>query len=140
MVRKFLMIGIVSLLLASCVSEQGVDPYFARFLEQDFAILARTKELLATEARWDRNGEQTCPQNAEKWSLFCALMQASRDVAGDFELRRPALTEVRGAIKDVTGKNFDRRLLDFNNDSATTFQDVRAVLDRAGKRLAASRG
>ena len=124
------------MLMPACASETGVRPGLATALQQDFSILARTEELLSSEPRWDRNGTQSCPSDATQWSLFCALMKASRDVAGDFQLRRPALNEVRGALQDITGQSYDRRLLDFNNDPNTEFADIRAVLDRAGERLA----
>ena len=49
-----------------------------------------------------------------------------------------ALQEVRFAIEDVTGgREFEHRLMDFNNLPETTFEDVKEVLAVARRRVAA---
>lgn len=41
--------------------------------------------------------------HAARRSLFCALHQASVDVTGEYDHRRPAMQEVRFALEDATG-------------------------------------
>ena len=94
----------------------------------DLAILDRALVLLASEAVWDRADLRKC-ETPGKLSLFCALKQASIDVLGTYEHRRTGLQEVRFAVEDATvGRAYEHRLQDFNNDPATRFADVRAVV------------
>ncbi len=71
------------------------------------------------------------------WTLFCALQKASNDVLGEFQLRRPALEEVRGVVEEVAGQTLDRRLIDFNNLPSTSFEDVHRALDISIQRVQA---
>jgi hypothetical protein len=48
------------------------------------------------------------------------------------------MQEVRFAIEDVTGgREFEHRLMDFNNLEETTFADIKRVLFIARERVAA---
>ena len=55
----------------------------------------------------------------------------------EFQLRRPALEEVRGVVEEVAGQTLDRRLIDFNNLPSTSFEDLHRVLDISIKRVQA---
>ncbi|MGN6512544.1 MAG: hypothetical protein ACTHKZ_03095 [Lysobacteraceae bacterium] len=48
-----------------------------------------------------------------------------------------ALQEVRFAIEDVAGRDFEHRLMDFNNLPETSFQDVKRVIAIARERVSA---
>jgi hypothetical protein len=66
------------------------------------------------------------------YSLFCALHKSSVEVLGTYDHRRAALQEVRFSIEAVTkGREFEHRLMDFNNLPETTLADVQRVLDMA---------
>jgi hypothetical protein len=65
------------------------------------------------------------------------LQKASNDVLGEFQLRRPALEEVRGVVEEVAGQTLDRRLIDFNNLPSTSFEDLHLVLDISIQRVQA---
>jgi hypothetical protein len=104
----------------------------------DLKILKRADEILSEESMWNRKDDRTCKPNATTWSLFCALHQASIEVLGEYDHRRVALQEVRFAIEDVTkGKEFEHRLMDYNNLSTTQFKDIKLVLKMATDKVAA---
>lgn len=104
----------------------------------DIEILDRATALLVDESHWNRNDTRECPPEARTLSLFCALQQASIEVMGSYDHRRAALQEVRFAIEDVSrGREFEHRLMDFNNLPETSFGDIRKVLSIARARTAA---
>jgi hypothetical protein len=60
------------------------------------------------------------------------------EVLGEYEHRRAALQEVRFAIEEVAkGREFEHRLMDFNNLPETRLADVHRVLDVAAARVRA---
>ncbi len=105
----------------------------------DHRILLRAEALLSDAASWNRDDDRVCvdDERSGRRSLFCALHQASLDVAGEYEHRRPALQEVRFAIEDATGgRAFEHRLRDFNNLAGTSHNDIGQVLRTARERVA----
>lgn len=106
---------------------------------QDLQVLLRAEVLLGSATVWNDDDDRVCvdDERAARRSLFCALHQASLDVAGEYDHRRPALQEVRFAIEDATGgRAFEHRLRDFNNLPATDFDAVAQVLRTARERVA----
>lgn len=100
--------------------------------EHDVAILERTIQLLADEEKWSRMDDRNCGPEEQKLSLYCALVAASVDVAGEFRHRAAALQEVRYAIEDARpDADYAHRLMDYNNDPDVTFDDMHAVLQSA---------
>ena len=61
----------------------------------DRRIIQRAAAMLATEAKWDRADDRVCAPTDTTWSIYCALAQASIEVAGAFHHRRPAMELVR---------------------------------------------
>ena len=107
---------------------------------EDLRIIDRASAILEDEASWNRNDDRECADdNANhKWSLFCALEKACIDELGEYDHRRVALQEVRFAVEDATrGREFEHRLMDFNNLPETRFEDVKSVLRTARERVAA---
>ena len=98
--------------------------------EADLHVIARTREILDSPAKWNHTDAQSCPADATTFSLFCALQMASKEVTGSFDNRGAAAQEVRFAIDDLVGnaKHYNSRITDFNNDSETRFEDVQQVL------------
>ena len=99
----------------------------------DLRILDRALALLNNGSDWSRSDNRVCDSSSYpyKWSLFCALHQASIDV--DFEYRhlRPAIQATRRAIDETTsGKKFAHMLQDFNKE-AQSFASIAGVLNRA---------
>ena len=107
---------------------------------EDLRILTRANEILRDESVWNRQDDRECNDDNAlgKWSLFCALEKACVDVLGQYDHRRVALQEVRFAVEDATrGRQFEHRLMDFNNLPETRFEDVKQVLRVASERIAA---
>jgi len=113
--------------------------------EVDLAILDDAMTRLVDPELWDRADDRQCSPDDETVSLFCALQFASEAVVGEYQHRRTAIQEVRFAIEDFTGgRDFEHRLMDFNNLPETSLDDVRQVLamarDRVRDRLAEQAG
>ena len=86
--------------------------------------------------QWDRTDDRTCSPDTSQYSLFCALQKASIEILGEYQHRRVAIQEVRFAIEDVSGgREFEHRLMDFNNLEQTTFADIKKVLSIAHQKL-----
>lgn len=106
--------------------------------DMDFRILAKARQILSGPSVWNRHDDRYCEDDAKQnsWSLFCALHQASDDVAGKYLHLRPVMMEVRAAVGEVTnGQSFNQILLEYNNLESTTYANIAAVFDRAEKRL-----
>lgn len=127
-------------LLASCASAP-LPAYENRdqpVAVADLRILDRADALLGSESDWNRNDTRECPPAAATLSLFCALHKASIDVLGAYDHRRAALQEVRFAIEDVSGgREFEHRLMDFNNLPGTSFRDIKRVISIARGKVSA---
>jgi len=103
----------------------------------DIRILERAEALLADERHWDRQDDRTCRPNPERWSLFCALMQATEEVSGGVHYRQPALQAAREVLNEVGGNRLGKhRLMDYNNHPDTTLDEVHQLLRTAQSRLA----
>lgn len=101
---------------------------------EDRRILERAEEILSAEPLWNRADTRECAENASRFSLFCALHKASIEVLGRYDHRRAALQEVRFVIEE-RGKEYEHRLMGFNNDPATKFSDIKQVLRTARERI-----
>jgi len=125
-----------ALFVAACSTPDGGGVTY-RLNGDDILILQTAKGLLSDESKWAHHDDQRCDLEATTWTLFCALQKASNDVLGEFQLRRPALEEVRGVVEEVAGQTLDRRLIDFNNLPSTSFEDVHRALDISIQRVQA---
>jgi hypothetical protein len=126
--------------LAAC-AQVVQPPYEERGLPvtiEDLRIIDRATAILDDEKKWNRRDTRECPPKAPTMSLFCALNAASIEVIGQYDHRRVAIQEVRFAVKGVTaGREFDHRLMDFNNLRETTIKDIRLVLSMARENIKA---
>jgi hypothetical protein len=103
----------------------------------DIRILQRAQALLMDEGHWNRHDDRTCRPNPERWSLFCALMQATEEVSGGVHYRQPALQAAREVLNEVGGNRLGKhRLMDYNNHPDTTLEEVHQLLRTAQSRLA----
>ena len=94
----------------------------------DLQIVMRAREILDSPAKWNRADDRECPAGAKTFSLYCALEIATKEVTGKFVHRGAALQELRFVIDEIAGdRNYDHRLMRYNNDSTTTFNDVQEV-------------
>src|SRR5262249_52295431 len=80
-------------------------------------------------SRWNRADNRECPAGAKTFSLYCALEKATFEIRGKREHRGAALQEARFVIDEIAAnRNYNHRLMDYNNDPVTTFADIREVL------------
>lgn len=102
----------------------------------DIRIIQRASMLLADPAKWNRRDDRSCPPDRQSWSLFCALQQATKEVADGVHYRQPALQAVRQEVAAVYGSHVSKhRLMEFNNDDTTTLTAVQGVLTKAQAKL-----
>lgn len=138
--KKFLL-AIVAILLTAAVAFVAYLFMINRPLPQnvsDVAIVDRAMEILRDEQSWRRAGDRSCEAEGPTVNLYCALRRASIEVTGEFKHRSAALQQVRFAIeRQRPGVEYAHRLMDYNNDPSTSFEDLHAVLRDARGRLEA---
>jgi hypothetical protein len=136
--RIYLQIGILVVTLLSpfavnaqatatqSVSDSNVKPPVTK---ADLQIIKRAREILDAPAKWNRADNRECPAEAKTFSLYCALQRATIEVSGKAEHRGAALQEARFVIDEIaTDRNYEHRLMNYNNDPTTTFEDIQEVL------------
>jgi hypothetical protein len=102
----------------------------------DIRIIQRALSLVAAVNVWNKNDDRNCPPNPQKYSVFCALMQATEEVSGGVHYRQPALQAVREVVNEVGGTRVGKhRLMDYNNHPDTTLTDIHNLLRMAQARL-----
>ena len=107
--------------------------------QADVQIVERARQILDSPSKWNRADTRECPGDATSFSLYCALENATKDVTGKFEHRGAAMQEARFVIDEIAPnrKNYNHRLMDYNNDPSTTFADVQTFFRKLHERLAA---
>lgn len=109
--------------------------------QTDVRIVQRAREILDSEAKWNRADTRVCPPDAQTLSLYCALEKATAEVTGKFAHRGAVMQESRFVIDAIAPNRntYDHRLMDYNNDPTTTFADVQKFFqlldDRVRQRL-----
>jgi len=95
----------------------------------DLQIVKRAREILNSESKWNRADNRVCPAEAKTVSLYCALQMATVEVGSKAEHRGAALQEARFVIDEIArDRNYEHRLMNYNNDRTTTFSDIQEVL------------
>ena len=95
----------------------------------DLEIVKRARAILDSPSKWNRADNRVCPANAKTFSLYCSLQMATIEVSGNAEHRGAALQEARFVIDEISiDRNYEHRLMNYNNDPTTTFDDIQEVL------------
>jgi hypothetical protein len=95
----------------------------------DLQIVHRAREILNSDSKWNRADNRVCPADAKTVSLYCALQLATVEVGGKAEHRGAALQEARFVIDEIArDRNYEHRLMNYNNDPTTSFADIQEVL------------
>jgi hypothetical protein len=104
----------------------------------DLKIVNRARSILNSSSEWNRADTRVCPASARTFSLYCALEKATDEVSSKFEHRGAAMQEARFVIDEIAPNrnNYQHRLMDYNNDPATTFADVQKVFRLLEARIA----
>jgi hypothetical protein len=128
---------VASLLLPLAVNAQGtaaqsavVDNPKVRppVTRADLQIVKRAREILDSPSKWNRADNRECPAGARTFSLYCALQMATNEVSGKSDHRGAALQEARFVIDEIAAdRNYNHRLMDYNNDPTTTFAEIQEV-------------
>ena len=109
----------------SAVDDSKVRPPITK---ADLLVVRRAREILDSPAKWNRVDNRLCPAEAKTFSMYCALQMATNDVSGKSEHRGAALQEARFVIDEIAvDRNYNHRLMDYNNDPTTTFADIQEV-------------
>jgi TonB family protein len=128
---------IAALLSPSCINGQGISTQSSvdnpnvrpPITNADLQIVKRAREILDSPSKWNRADNRLCPADAKTVSLYCALQKATIEVSGTAEHRGAALQEVRFVIDEIAAdRNYEHRLMNYNNDPMTTFADIQEVL------------
>ena len=111
---------------AQSPGESNVRPPITK---TDLQIVKRARSLLNSETNWNRADNRICPAEAKTVSLYCALQMATVELSGKAEHRGAALQEARFVIDEIAvDRNYEHRLMNYNNDPTTTFADIQEVL------------
>lgn len=106
------------------------------FYVTDLSIIQKADSILSDTSVWNRQDDRICGDDVTtgKYSLYCALVKASIDISGEYLHRRTAMQETRVVIgQDFRSRFTQHRLMDFNNNPQTSFEDVKSVLKKAGE-------
>lgn len=116
------------------VDDSNVRPPVSK---ADIEIVRRAREILSSPAVWNRADTRNCPANEKTFSLYCALEKATDEVSAHFEHRGAAMQEARFVIDEIApNRNYDHRLMGYNNDPTTTFADIQKVFALLETRIA----
>lgn len=108
----------------------------------DIGILDLCFKYLNDSSKWHQNDDRDCDDDRldNIWSLFCAIRIASIEKVGAYNHRGKVIQTTRFVIDELyPAHGYAHTLMDFNNDSSTTFEDIIKVLaivnDRIEKEL-----
>jgi hypothetical protein len=128
---------VVSLLLPLAIKAQGTGAQSAAVdnpkvrppvTKVDLQIVKRARKILDSPSKWNRADNRECPAGAKTFSLYCALQMATNEAGGKSDHRGAALQEARFVIDEIAAdRNYNHRLMDYNNDPTTTFAEIQEV-------------
>lgn len=137
--RRFAVLSLFALTLnAQEKTAPAADDSDARppVTKADLEIVAHARTILSSPEKWNRADTRKCPADEKTFSLYCALEKATQEVTGTFAHRGAAMQEARFAIDDVApNRNYNHRLMGYNNDSTTTFADIQRLFDLLQARI-----
>lgn len=102
----------------------------------DREILQRAAKIIASDSVWNRADDRKCPATARTSSIYCAVEKAEIEVSGGFHHRRPAGELVREIVDErAKRRNYNHRMMDYNNDPTTKLADVQTLFAEALARI-----
>ena len=104
----------------------------------DLKIVQRARQILGRSSQWNRADNRKCPNDAKTFSIYCALAMATKETNGNFAHRGAVMQQARFVIDETApnAKKYDHRLMDYNNDPSTTFDDVQKFFKLLEQRVA----
>jgi hypothetical protein len=73
--------------------------------KSDVQIVQRARQILDSPEKWNRADNRICPDTETKFSLYCALEEATYEVTQDFAHRGAAMQEARFVIDEDLAPN-----------------------------------
>jgi hypothetical protein len=129
----------VAVTMMHTAAAQSADDSDARppVSKSDIAIVQRARQILDSPEKWNRADNRICPEKETKFSLYCALEEATYEVTQDFAHRGAAMQEARFVLDEdlAPNRHYNHRLMDYNNDPHTTFADVQKFFDLLQARI-----
>ena len=101
------------------------------FTRDDLKIIQLAKDMLSEQKYWHKQDDRICEDDLanKTYSLFCALKIASLAVEQKYNHRNAVLQKLRHLIKEKDpNKVWNHRLMDFNNQEETSYEDVVSIL------------
>jgi hypothetical protein len=136
MTTRNILAGALTVLMSSIGAAQAPKPAAPAVTKADVQILQHARALLSAPEKWDRD-EQECLPSAPRFSLFCALYLAAKEVTGTFDNGSAALQATRRAIDETPNyRSYNSRLADYNRDTTVSFEDLQKLLQLVEQRLA----
>jgi hypothetical protein len=126
-----LIFGTIGAIWATAAKSQDDSQSRPPVSKSDVTIVQKARQILDSPGKWNRADDRICPAAETKFSLYCALQEATYEVTQDFAHRDAAMQEARFVIDEDLAPNnhYDHRLMDYNNDPRTTFADVQRFFD-----------
>lgn len=140
--RRSLVDWVSALVRGGQPGSPGCDPCerpSLAFGTRDVALLDAAIAALPDASTWlaDQPRSAVCPPGADRLSLWCAIVRASRELGGPGALDYAATWAVAyEAMARLGDDHFEQPLTRYNNDEATGFPEVRDVLERVRERIA----
>ena len=129
-------IAICMLTAWACVSAQDNPDAKPAVTKADLEIVKRAEAILDSPSKWNRADNRKCPAKAKTFSLYCALERATLEISGSFKHRGAAMQEARFVIDEIApGRNYEHRLMGYNNDPSTTFADIQKIFRLMEQRI-----
>ncbi|HTU34029.1 MAG TPA: hypothetical protein VMF66_09530 [Candidatus Acidoferrum sp.] len=124
----FLALGMTEAMAAQSGNDSESRPPVSK---SDVQIVQKARQILNSPEKWNRADNRICPDTETKFSLYCALEEATYEVTQDFAHRGSAMQEARFVIDNDLAPNnhYHHRLMDYNNDPHTSFTDVQRFFD-----------
>jgi len=101
------------------------------FDSTDLQIIQKADSILADETKWHKDDDRYCFDDIDKgrYSLYCALREASIGITGKYLHRRACMQQLRFIIENYDqGRVINHRLMDWNNHPETKFEEVKQLL------------
>ena len=100
----------------------------------DIEVLQRVRDILDSQAKWNRHDDHNCEAQTSTVSLYCAIKMASKEVPGN---SGAVMQEARAVVSEMDPKElkYKNRLTDYNNDPAVTFAGLQAFFHEIELRL-----
>ena len=109
-----------------------------RYSSDDLAMVDRTLALLSGEDNWNPNHQGPCPQQGDQLSLFCAMMNAIKNISTKTPGKYAAVWDINYTTAERLGIPPPYSSIQgYNNHASTDWDDIRQLLTEVRERIVA---